>query len=313
MSTHQAELERQLSILRKQMDEEIQKRSHSETVQQPIQEVDEQLYNTSTELEKTKFVLNETSTKLKALNQQYSQEVAGLKDGIAEKDSMIKHLRAQLENNVFISENKYQKELNSLQSTVSMQKKEIEHLTGQLEMCNDIGETSESQKVDFSQKLSHCQDQLEQAEREKLETVKALQQSEREHTKVVQSYRQKIKDQHEKMLKMDRKMKSMEAYAHKQIDNLQESLEREHNVAMEKMKSKMVDLRSNHVASMETLRKQHVAESEELKKQLKAAKDAQQREMVNTPTQVTLHFYPILYLSSNISLNRPCQGTNYYL
>ena len=69
---------------------------------------------------------------------------------------------------------------------------------------------------------------------------------------------------------------------------LKESLEREHSVAMEKMKAKMVELRSEHIVAMDKLRKKHVDEKKQLKNQLD-----EYRRMEPSPRQVKpleIHF-----------------------
>lgn len=49
-------------------------------------------------------------------------------------------------------------------------------------------------------------------------------------------------------------------------------MEREHSVAMEKMKARMVELRSNNVVALDNLRKQHATEKKEWKKMMEQLK-----------------------------------------
>ena len=207
-------------------------------------------------------------------------QITELKGNISEKENMIQQLKEELKDSTEMKTTTLQQQLDSLKNILSLKDQEIEELNDRLELCTIGNKSDENSEHNISAKLRECQRQLEKCEKQKVDSLQAFQTSECEHRQIVHSYRAKIKEQNEKLSKMDRKLKSMEKYAHEQIDHLQENMEKEHNVAMEKMKSKMVELRKRHLTTVETLRQQHSTETEELRKQ------SERKQMVTTPTQV---------------------------
>ena len=160
-------------------------------------------------------------------------------------------------------------------SRTVLDKWQIEKASLSKQLQQDTGEYAR-----LKQEKEECQRQLQTCEKQKFDSLQAFQTSEREHKQIIKSYRAKIKDQTEKLRKMDRKLKNMEKYAHEQIDILQENMEKEHNGAMEKMKSTIIELKKSHTLSLESLHQEHAVEINGLKKELT-------KKTITTHTQVT--------------------------
>lgn len=258
---HSKKLEEEISKLRRELEREQLLSEGTST----IHDVQQQVRSKSLELEETKLTLTETFGKMKRMEATLTNQIIELEAKISEKESTVQKLKEELKASAETTGSHLQKQLDSLKNIVSLKDQEIEELRQRF----PVNRTSEkSDEREISIKLQECQKQLEKCEKQKLESLEAFQTSEREHRQIVLSYRTKIKEQNEKLRKMDKKLKNMEAYAHEQIDLLQENMEKEHNITIEKMKSKMIELKRSHMAAMETSRRQHSAAVDELQKQL---------------------------------------------
>ena len=279
-TAEQKELERELARLRHEIEkQQIRLMPESDA---STSDVRQQLRSKSLELEETKLTLTETAARLKRIEANLKNQIIELKGNLSEKESVIQQLMGELNNCTDVKDTNTQVQLDSLKNIVSLKDQEIEELHQKLELCNI--ESDENRRDDIAAKFKECQKQLEKCEKQKLESLQAFQTSECEHKQIVHSYRTKIKEQNEKLRKMDRKLKNMEAYAHEQIDNLQETMEKEHSGATERMKSKMTEMKKSHVLSLNTLKRQHVAEVSELKRLFT------EKKTVTTHTQVVYRY-----------------------
>ena len=282
INSHNRDLEEELTKLRRELQRDSISSASENTVS--VSDIKQQLRSKSLELEETKLTLTETVSKLKRVESNLKNQIIELKGKISEKENTAQQLREELQDSTERKNTITQQQLDSLKNILSLKDQEIEELNHRLELCN-IGNQSDENTTHYTlAKLKECQKQLEKCEKQRLDSLQAFQTSECEHRQIVHSYRAKIKEQNEKLSKMDRKMKSMEKYAHEQIDNLQENMAQEHNIAMEKMKMKMVELRKKHGATVETLRRQHTIEIDKLRKK------SERRQMVTAPTQVIFTF-----------------------
>ena len=284
-TAQQEELEKEIARLRYEIEEQqIKLKPESDVCTSDIRQ---QLRNKSLELEETKLALTETVTKMKTAEANLKDQIIELKGNLSEKESVIQQLTGELNDCTDVKDTTMQQQLDSLKNILSIKDQDIEELHQKLELYKTNSESDENRRDDILAKFKECQKQLEKCEKQKLDSLQAFQTSECEHKQIVQSYRTKIKEQNEKLRKMDRKFKNMEAYAHKQIDNLLETNEKERNSdmeTMERMKSKMTEMKKSHVLSMDTLKRQHIAEISELKRRFTEKKTA------TTPTQVVYRY-----------------------
>ena len=80
-------------------------------------------------------------------------------------------------------------------------------------------------------------------------------------------------------------MKAVEIESQKQLIVMQESMEREQTATLDKMKSKISEMRASHKLAMEASKKEFADEIEQLKREIETLQN-QRRSMTNTPTQV---------------------------
>ena len=164
----------------------------------------------------------------------------------------------------------------------------MKKLKKHLEESSRILDLSKKQKDDITRRLQELQVQLQKAESERKEVRQSCTRAESEHSKTLNTYKLKQNELIERLKASEKKLKVLESNSQKKLTDLQESLEREHSVTMEKMKSKMIELRSNHLTVLETLRKQHVSENKMIQDQLDKLRE-QRRGMSHTPTQVRMN------------------------
>ena len=281
-TSEQKELEKEIERLRHEVEKQQIKSMPESDVS--ASDIRQQLRSKSLELEETKLTLTETVARLKRVEANLKNQIIELKSKLSEKESVIQQLTGELNDCTDVKDTTMQEQLGSLKNILSLKDQEIEELHQKLELSNIKSESDQNRTDDVVAKFKECLKQLEKCEKQKLDSLQAFQTSECEHKQIVQSYRTKIKEQNEKLRKMDRKLKNMEAYAHEQIDNLQETMEKEHDSAMERMKSKMVEMKKSHVRSLDTLKRQHVAEVDELKRRFV------EKKTVTTPTQVVYRY-----------------------
>ncbi|XP_064645190.1 centrosomal protein of 152 kDa-like [Lineus longissimus] len=175
-----------------------------------------------------------------------------LQDELEKTSKQLKDLELKYEK-VIMS---YQEKLNMTSATLEKYEQHKEEMKNSLEMeYNDMIDSCEREKNDFATKLELCQEQLHRVrnEREEIEIV---------HAKC----EKRLAELRDRIRKAERQILDSENQRKQDLEQLKKSMEAHHQVVVEAMKAKVIEVRKHHTVAMEMLKKQHIVEKQELTK-----------------------------------------------
>ena len=285
MEAEVAQLQRKLTLQHQQEIHHLKDQILSNDQQQQIQNLKEQIKESSS-MQADSLKLQQVKHKYKEKFQVQQQELEICEDRV--NAARQKHER--LSNELLLQEqnlNKVNGLLFTAQQQLQQRQQDLKDLEHKLNEENIKLENSISQQVSMKKQVNDAELARTAAEQQHEDLVITYNKAEEEHAEITKAYKLQHSDLTESLVKAQKQFEQLKTTARRKLANLQESMEREHSLALDKIKEKLLKQRTSQISVLEKLKRQHQEEKMELQKKISTLQESM-RSTTHTPTQVFL-------------------------